>query len=124
LRSRYASDHQSAFYRAYRELKAVQAEVAQEADADGEEEAAESAPVDAAPGAEAPAPEAAEGASDESFPNESDAPMEESQEAVASEGCATNPGNRSEIVRNVILEALRAGPAAGLLKPSARGAPG
>jgi hypothetical protein len=120
LRSRYASDHQSAFYRAYRELKAVQAEAAQEADAAGAEDAAESAPGDAATEAEVPSPEA----SAEKLPNEPGAPMEESQGAVVSEGCVTNLGNRSETVRNAILEALRAGPAAGLLKPSARGAPG
>jgi hypothetical protein len=120
LRSRYASDHQSAFYRAYRELKAVQAEAAQEADAAGAEDAVESAPADAATEAKVPSPEA----SAEKLPNEPGAPMEESQEAELSEDCVTNPGNRSETVRNAILEALRAGPAAGLLKPSARGAPG
>jgi hypothetical protein len=124
LRSRYASDHQLMSYRAYRELQAVQAEAAQEADADGEEDALESAPADAAPEAEAPSPEAAEEASAETFPNEPGARIAESQEAVAVEGCVTNQGNRSETVRNAILEALRAGPAAGLLKPSARGAPG
>jgi hypothetical protein len=124
LRSRYASDHQSAFYRAYRELKAVQAEAAQKADGDGNEDGAESAPSEAAPEAEAPASEAAAGASDETFSNGPGAPIAESQEDLVSEGCVTNPGNRSETVRNAILEALRAGPAAGLLKPSARGAPG
>jgi hypothetical protein len=120
LRSRYAGDHQSMFYRAYRELKAVQAEAAQDADGDG----AESAPADAAPEAQAPPPETVEEASADDFPNEPDAPIAESQEAVVSGSCVTNPGNRSETVRNAILEALRAGPAAGLLKPSARGAPG
>jgi hypothetical protein len=124
LRSRYAGDHQSMFYRAYRELKAVQAEAAQEADADSEEDEAESAPSEAVAVAEAPAPEAAEEASEGNFPNEPGAPIEESQEAVVEDTCVTNPGNRSEMVRNAILEALRAGPAAGLLKPSARGAPG
>jgi hypothetical protein len=124
LRSRYASDHQSAFYRAYRELKAVQAEAAQAAEADGEEDAVESAPGDAATGAEAPAPETVAEATVETFPNEPGAPVEESQEAFVEDTCVTNPGNRSETVRNAILEALRAGPAAGLLKPSARRAPG
>jgi hypothetical protein len=119
LRSRYASDHQSAFYRAYRELKAVQAE----ADAEGEEDEVESASADLAPEAEVASPEAAEEASAENFSNEPGAPIAESQEAVVSESCVTNQGNRSEMVRNAILEALRAVPAAGLLKPSARGAP-
>jgi hypothetical protein len=127
LRSRYASDHQSMFYRAYRELQAVQAEAAQAAEAEGagdEDDEAEAGPADAAPGAEAPSPEAAEEAFAETFPNEPGAPVEESQEAVVEDTCVTNPGNSSEMVRNAILEALRAGPAAGLLKPSARGAPG
>jgi hypothetical protein len=124
LRSRYAGDHQSMFYRAYRELKAVQAEAAQEAEAEDEEDEVESAPAEAAPEAQAASAEAAEEAPAETFSNEPGAPGAESQEAVVSGSCVTNPGNRSETVRNAILEALRAGPAAGLLKPSARSSPG
>src|SRR5262249_37940321 len=80
LRSRYAGDHQSMFYRAYRELKAVQAEAAQEAETDGaedEDDEAESAPADAAAGAEAPSPEVTAEASAETFPNEPGAPIAE-----------------------------------------------
>jgi hypothetical protein len=124
LRSRYAGDHQSMFYRAYRELKAVQAEAAQVGDREGAEDEAESAPAEAATGAQAPAPEAAEGASDETFPNEPKVQDSESQDAEVSSSCDTTSGVNSETRYQAMMHALAILDAAGFAKPRLRGAPG
>jgi hypothetical protein len=124
LRSRYAGDHQSMFYRAYRELKAVQAEAAQEdANAEGGDDEVESAPAEAATGAEAPSCEAAEGASDETFPNDPKVQDSESQETEASGTCDTDSGVNSETRYQAMRHALAILDAAGFAKPRSRGAP-
>jgi hypothetical protein len=124
LRSRYAGDHQSMFYRAYRELKAVQAEAAQEADGDGEEDTAESAPADASSGAEAASPEAAVGASDETFSNDPKVQDSESQEVEDSDTCDTDSGVNSETRYQAMMHALAILDAAGFAKSRSQGAAG
>jgi hypothetical protein len=123
LRSRYASDHQSMFYRAYRELQAVQAQAAEEGDADGEDDEAESAPAEAATGAEAPSAEAAEGASDETFPNDPKVQDSETQEVEDPGTCDTDSGVNSETRYQAMMHALAILDAAGFAKPPLRGAP-
>jgi hypothetical protein len=124
LRSRYAGDHQSMFYRAYRELKAVQAEAAQEADGEDGDDEAESAPVEAATGAEAPSCEAAAGVSDETFSNDPKVQDSESQDAEVSGTCDTDSGVNSETRYQAMRHALAILDAAGFAKPRSQGAPG